>query len=353
MVPPRPSLRKVLGFSPVAWTGFALWRQKPHLMTSPSGILVLDKPAGITSRDAVDEACRRLKTREIGHCGTLDPLAKGVLVLVLGRARRLQELLSRSLKVYEARVRLGASSETDDAEGPLHPCEGELSPPSQEVVERVVAGFHGEIEQRPPAYSAVKVEGKRLYAMARKGEKVEAPMRTVRVFEIEVLRYEWPNVDLRIGCAGGTYVRSIARDIGEALGTRGYLRDLVRVGSGGFNQEVAVAPEVVELKDVLPLEDALRDFPSVHIAAMQARRLANGAEVRAELPNLGLDEETHLFGWVHGRAVAMLKKVGPSKVRSARLLVSPERLLELAEEELRAEDLDAQSRTRPATRYED
>jgi tRNA pseudouridine55 synthase len=307
-------------------------------MVSPSGILVLHKPAGITSRDAVDFACKRLRTREIGHCGTLDPLATGVLVLVVGRARRLQDLLSRSRKEYAAEIRLGAVSETDDAEGPLHETPDPGPPPAEEAVRGALRSFVGEIEQRPPRFSAVKVEGKRLYELARKGQDVEPPLRTVRVFSIELLHYEYPVVKVVICCAGGTYVRSIARDLGAALGTGGYLAGLCRTGSGAFTLEHAADPETLDRDDVLPLEEALRQFPRVDIAAAQARRLANGADVVADTGQFSLDQEETIFGWLNQRAVAILKKTAPGKVRSARLLVTPEELYELADQELRAED---------------
>src|SRR6185369_13701909 len=174
-------------------------------MSAPHGIVVLDKPAGITSRDAVDTACKVLKTREIGHFGTLDPLAKGVLVLVVGRARRLQELLARSRKVYVARIRLGANSETDDAEGPITPVEPLPPPPSHDALVQALAPFRGEIDQRPPRYSAVKVDGERLYDLARRGQGIDAPMRRVKIYEIELTKYAWPDVELRVACAGGTY----------------------------------------------------------------------------------------------------------------------------------------------------
>src|SRR5262245_29446911 len=128
-------------------------------MAVPHGIVVLNKPAGITSRDAGDVACRALKTRRISRCGTPGPPATGVLVLVVGRARRLQELLARSRKVYVGRVRLGATSQTDDAEGPITPSTPEPAPPTEEALRAALAKFAGEIEQRPPRYSAVKVEG--------------------------------------------------------------------------------------------------------------------------------------------------------------------------------------------------
>ncbi|HET6163578.1 MAG TPA: tRNA pseudouridine(55) synthase TruB [Planctomycetota bacterium] len=303
-------------------------------MSAPHGIVVLDKPAGITSRDAVDTACKVLKTREIGHCGTLDPLAKGVLVLVVGRARRLQELLARSRKVYVARIRLGANSETDDAEGPITPVEPLPPPPTHDALVQALAPFRGEIDQRPPRYSAVKVDGERLYDLARRGQGIDAPMRRVKIYEIELTKYAWPDVELRVACAGGTYVRAIARDLGAALGTGGYLADLTRTESGGFELAEAIAPEALTPGLMLPLENALRHFPRVDIAASQAVRLANGATVHADLPAVSLAAEETIFGWVDGRAVALLKKQGPNRVRSQRLLVTVHELQRLAEEEL-------------------
>lgn len=319
-------------------------------MAAPHGIVVLSKPAGITSRDAVDHACKALRTREIGHCGTLDPLAKGVLVLVVGRARRLQELLARSRKVYVARIRLGAFSETDDAEGPITEVTPAPAPPTQEVLASAIVPFRGDIEQRPPRYSAVKVDGQRLYDLARRGQGVDAPMRRVKIYEIELLRYEWPDVELRVACAGGTYVRSIARDLGAALGTGGYLAELTRTESGGFNLAEATEPEALTPAHVLPLETALRHFPRIDIAASQAIRLANGATVHADLPALSLASEETIFGWVHGRAVAVLKKQGPNRVRSQRLLVTIHELQRLAEEELASGDA---STARAAASYAD
>lgn len=300
------------------------------------GIVVLDKPAGITSRDAVDEACRRLRTREVGHCGTLDPLATGVLVLVAGRARRLQEMLSRSRKIYEATIRLGATSQTDDAEGPVTPVESAGPPPAEEVVRTELAKFVGDIEQRPPRYSAVKIDGERLYDLARRGAEIDAPPRKVRVHSIELLAFAWPDLRIRVTCAGGTYVRSIARDLGAALRTGGYLAALSRVESSGFRLSEATSLEALGPEHVLPLENALRHFPRVDIAASQALRLANGAVVHAEIPPLSLAAEETIFGWVNGHAVALLKKQGPHRVRSQRLLVTAPELGRIAEAELAA-----------------
>jgi tRNA pseudouridine55 synthase len=240
--------------------------------------------------------------------------------------------------VYRAVIRLGAFSETDDAEGPLHPFEPPPTPPSSEALERCVRTFVGEIEQRPPNYSAVKIGGQRLYDLARRGEAVEAPLRTVHVHEIDLEDYSFPEVTLRVSCAGGTYVRSIARDLGEILETGGYLAELSRIESGGFSLREGADLENLQRSDVLPLEQALQQMPRVDIAAMQAKRLANGAVIRADLPPLSLDPDEPLFGWVHGRAVALLKREGPGQVRAGRLLITVDDLKDLAEQELAAQD---------------
>src|SRR6185295_19014838 len=222
----------------------------------------------------------------------------------------------------EARIRLGANSATDDAEGPLVETVPLPPTPTDADVRGGIARFVGEIEQRPPRFSAVKIDGERLYDLARRGEIVDAPPRKVRVYSIDVLGYEWPDVSMRVTCAGGTYVRSIARDLGAHLGTGGYLAQLSRTESGGFQLAEATELEALGPEHVLPLENALRHFPRVDIAASQAVRLCNGAVVRAELPAISLASEETIFGWMNGQAVALLKKQGPNRVRSQRLLVT-------------------------------
>src|SRR5437868_788961 len=187
------------------------------------GILVLDKPAGISSARAVARVKRLLpRGTKIGHAGTLDPFATGVLLLLIGKATKWCERLMDSPKQYEAMVKFGATTATDDPESPPQPREIS-SIPTADQVDSALRFCVGSISQRPPAFSAMKVGGRRAYDLAREGHSVELEARTVQVYGIERLAYEWPLLSLRIDCGRGTYVRSIARDLGETLGVGGRL----------------------------------------------------------------------------------------------------------------------------------
>lgn len=213
-------------------------------MNSPapvlSGLLVVDKPVGVSSMDVVRKVRRVAGGRKtkVGHAGTLDPLASGVVVCCLGKATRLVEKLMDLPKVYETRIDLSAFTETDDREGTRQEVKV-ADKPDQETVRRQIRQFVGLIEQRPPPYSAVHVGGKRAYQMARKGELIELPARTVRIDQVMLLEYEWPILALRITCGRGTYIRSIARDLGRALDTGGHLAALRRTAVGPYDLSTA------------------------------------------------------------------------------------------------------------------
>lgn len=197
-----------------------------------SGVLNVDKPAGMTSAAVVGRVKRLLpRGTKVGHAGTLDPFATGVLVVLVGKATRLAEQFMSEPKQYEAAVKLGATTETLDPDSPevIVP---EAPVPSREQVETALKQFIGEIRQMPPAYSALKIGGKPAYALARAGKEVKLEPRPVRVYAMELLAYEYPRVDLRIDCGRGTYIRSIARDLGIALGSAGYLTSLRRTRVG-------------------------------------------------------------------------------------------------------------------------
>jgi tRNA pseudouridine55 synthase len=215
-----------------------------------SGVINLDKPAGLTSARLVDRVKRLLpRGTKIGHAGTLDPFATGVLLLLVGKATKSCESLMGARKGYDAVVKLGARTATDDLEAPEEPVEG-YTIPTDEQVRAAVARQVGAIEQRPPAFSAMKVGGQRAYKLARQGEAVEIKPRTVQVYSIDVLAYEWPAARLRVECGRGTYIRAIARDLGEALGTGGYLTDLRRTFVGPFHADAAVTLETLQAEGV-------------------------------------------------------------------------------------------------------
>lgn len=206
------------------------------------GVLNIDKPAGPSSARVVGQIKRLLpRGTKIGHAGTLDPFATGVLLLLVGRATRCCERLMDQPKQYEATVKFGATTETDDSESDERPV-ADVGPISREQIQDAIRQFSGEIIQKPPAFSAMKVGGRRAYQIARSGGIPELKPRKVQVYGIEILEYGWPLLRLRIDCGRGTYIRAIARDLGDALNTGGYLTQLRRTRVGDFHVENAVTP---------------------------------------------------------------------------------------------------------------
>ncbi len=212
-------------------------------------ILLIDKPVNWTSfdvvakirgtihRDYVEKGLKPTKKQlRVGHAGTLDPFATGLLIILVGEATKKADEFLKLDKVYEAEITLGATSTTGDPEGEITttPQSSDFKGPSLEKVRSAVAKFEGEIMQRPPAYSAIKVGGKRAYSLARKGEKVEMPKRKVHIYNLEIISYNYPSLKLKVHVGSGTYIRSLAEDIGEALGTGAYCCMLNRLSVGGW-----------------------------------------------------------------------------------------------------------------------
>jgi tRNA pseudouridine55 synthase len=250
--------------------------------------LVVDKPAGITSRDAVDRAQRWLpRGTRVGHAGTLDPLATGVLVLCVGSASRLTEYVQRMTKTYRAGILLGARSNTDDADGTITPVP-EATPPTIAQIDAKVPQFLGDVQQVPPAFSAAKLSGRRAYDLARAGKEVNLTARPVRIDAIDVLRYEYPLLKVEVRCGKGTYIRSIARDLGEQLGTGGYIACLRRTRIGCFDVADALsldADTATALATLRPLADGVSEMPRRVLSAAEVIRVRQGQA----LP-LGTDE---------------------------------------------------------------
>jgi tRNA pseudouridine55 synthase len=214
----------------------------PH---KPEGVITLDKPAGISSARAVSRVKRLLpRGTKIGHAGTLDPFAKGVLLLLVGKATKSCERLMDAPKQYEAVIKLGATTETDDPESPEQPVP-DCKPPGEGEVAAALAALVGEITQRPPVFSALKVGGRRAYDIARKGGEVNLAPRLVKVYAITLLHYAWPFARVRIDCGRGTYVRAIARDVGAALQVGGHLTELRRTRVGDFDIARSVTLETL------------------------------------------------------------------------------------------------------------
>jgi tRNA pseudouridine55 synthase len=248
---------------------------------SLAGALVVDKPRGPTSHDVVARVRRALGVRRAGHTGTLDPFATGVLLVCLGKATRLARFLAEGDKLYEAEVRLGFATSTDDLEGePLGPPREPAV--SREAVLAACARLVGPQLQRPPAFSAKRVGGRRAYALARAGSPAQPAAVPVSVHELEVLAFEGPRLAIRLRCSPGTNVRAIARDLGEALGTGAHLAALRRTGSGGFGLEAALPLEQVETRgreSVVPLRGLLAGWPFVRVGEPGLAALRHGRDL--------------------------------------------------------------------------
>lgn len=256
------------------------------------GILLVDKPSGPTSHDIVSAVRRLSGTRRVGHTGTLDPLATGLLAICIGRATRLAEYLSGQRKSYETTVRLGQETTTYDSEGeivserPVTVSEGEIA--------AALGVFRGTISQVPPLYSAIKIDGKPLYRHAREGNEVERPARTVTIHELDLVRWRAPLLEMQIVCSSGTYVRSLAHDLGRALDCGGHVKALRRTAIGSFVVEEAVSLEALDeeklTKQLLPAEAAVRHLPSLALSSDDAADLYYGRAIprRADQPPASL-----------------------------------------------------------------
>jgi tRNA pseudouridine55 synthase len=238
---------------------------------APEGLLLVDKPSGMTSHDAVDVVRRSLGTRKVGHAGTLDPMATGLLVLGVGRATRLLRYLGELPKTYVATGRLGEETDTLDADGEIvrtAPVDVSLA-----EVERACASLVGESMQAPPAYSAAKVGGRRLYDAARRGEVLEARPRPIRVDAFAVSAFDGRDLEARVTCSGGTYVRVLVADVGRSLGCGAHLVRLRRTAIGSFQVEDARPPGEATLQ---PLERAVRHLPGIRLEPEEARAASHG-----------------------------------------------------------------------------
>ena len=207
-----------------------------------AGLLVVNKPLGWSSMDVVRKVRQAAGFVKTGHAGTLDPLATGVVVCCIGSATKAVDLIMQMTKVYDTKIDLTAFTNTDDREGEREEVEV-AEPPSEAAVREALQAFVGDIQQVPPQFSAVHVDGKRAYKMARQGETVALEARPVRIDSIEFVEYAWPIVRIRVTCGKGVYVRSLARDLGQALGTGGHLAGLVRTSVGPYDLEQAVGAE--------------------------------------------------------------------------------------------------------------
>jgi len=246
------------------------------------GLLNVNKPAGVTSRDVVNRVQRLVRPHKVGHAGTLDPLATGVLVIAVGPATRLVEYVQRMPKTYRGTFLLGRTSDTEDIDGMVQV----LADPPQPTIEDIqvaIEQFVGTIDQLPPAYSALKVGGQRAYDLARRGQAVELASRPVEIHSLELISYSYPEMTLLVRCGSGTYIRSLGRDLARSLGSEAVMSALVREAIGPFTIDAAMDGEAIttatiESHLVSPLL-AVSQLPRVEVSADEARRLAMGQTI--------------------------------------------------------------------------
>jgi len=276
------------------------------------GFLNLHKPSGLTSRKAIDPIQRLARRAKVGHAGTLDPLASGVLVVGVGGATRLIEYVRPMPKRYRGRFLLGRRSTTEDVEGEVTRLDDPPIPTLEQLV-RAAQSFTGPIEQRPPAFSALKVQGQRAYALARQGREVRLAPRPIAVYRLEVVAYDYPELQLEIECSSGTYVRSLGRDLAESLGTAAVMSGLVRTAVGPFRIEEATPPDALDRESwtehLLPLCRAVEGLPRAELSAAEIARIGAGQTISRRLaaPSPG---EVAAFDPA-GRLAAILVARGP------------------------------------------
>jgi tRNA pseudouridine55 synthase len=263
-----------------------MYEESFNVNNAISGVLVVDKPVGLTSHDVVQIIRKGTNIRRAGHTGTLDPRASGVLVVLLGPAVRLSEYVSASDKRYQAVVRLGQSTDTYDSEGRIT---GGSSPVNitEDQFENELKSFIGEIEQVPPPYSAIKVKGKKAYDMARDGEEFDLAPRTIHVYNLDLLEWAPPEAVVDVYCSSGTYVRSLAHDLGEKLGCGAHLVGLRRTKSGRFTLRDAVPLRKLResfdagnwYQYLIPAAEALSDWPALELTNDQVEAVRHGIRI--------------------------------------------------------------------------
>lgn len=281
------------------------------------GFLLIDKPLGFTSHDAVAKVRKILGERSVGHLGTLDPAATGLLVLAIGKkALKVVELFGDLTKEYEADVAFGATSTTYDREGVI---EEQKPKPGWEVpeagtVQRLIADrFIGKVSQVPPAYSAISVGGERAYRKMRQGRPVNLPPRDVEIHRCDIISYDFPNLKLDVECGSGTYIRSLANDLGELLGCGGYLSALKRTKVGDWKLDDAHEPDDVAWGHVIPLKEVLSPFHQIELTNDEFEDVTHGRPIERDI-------QPSTFGWYEDLPVVLLKPAGEGYAAVKKLL---------------------------------
>ena len=251
-----------------------------------SGILLLNKPSGISSNQALQKAKKILKVSKAGHFGTLDPLAEGLLIIGINSGTKLSKFLLNDEKEYEATIRLGISTDTDDSEGRV--ITSNNTEISIETLLEILDQFRGEQTQIPPKYSAIKIQGRKLYDYARKGEEIDIQPRKVTIHFLEILEFEYPIIQIKLKVSKGTYIRSIARDLGHKLGVGAHLTKLVRTGQGDFSLVNATTFENLNEQKILDLDKVFSKTSCIEITSSQLKDLEHGRRPPFNNSNKGL-----------------------------------------------------------------
>jgi len=279
------------------------------------GLLNIDKPAGMTSRDVVNGVQRLVRPHKVGHAGTLDPLAKGVLMVAVGPATRLVEYVQQMPKTYQATFLLGRTSDTEDVEGTVVEVGGAPIPDAHEI-DAALPRFIGMIQQTPPAYSALKIAGRRAYRMARRGEAVELAARPVEIHAIEIVRYSYPELELLVRCGSGTYVRSLGRDLARALATDAVMSSLRRREIGPFRAVDALALDSLILPRIcdclIPPVQALAGMPQIVLSGDERQRILQGQEI---FNRFGVTSDEVAVLASNGELVAILSRADEHTLR--------------------------------------
>lgn len=281
------------------------------------GFLLINKPVGPTSHDIVYKVRRALPERKIGHLGTLDPAASGLLVLAVGaKALKVVELFTDLTKEYIADITFGTVSVTYDREGPFSEFKrmpGIVDPEDITIQETIRNRFLGTVSQVPPTSSAVKVGGERAYRKMRQGRDVDMPTREVNIDYCDIVSYTYPNLQLKVGCSSGTYIRSLAHDLGQSLRCGGYLSGLQRTKVGDFSLNNAVGPDDAVWGRVLPLKDVLVGMPKMDLTKEDFENLTHGRVIDGECAK-------NTIGWLDGLPVALLEKGKEGGIKARKVL---------------------------------
>lgn len=273
-----------------------------------NGFLLINKPKGITSFDVIRRVRKTLNMRKVGHAGTLDPLATGLLILALGEGTKLLEYLIKQNKTYEAEITFGSVSDTFDAEGEILKISDKII--TREEIQDELRNFQGKIQQIPPKYSALKINGKKACDLARKGEDVKMKAREIEIYETEILDYTFPKLNLKINCSTGTYIRSIAHDLGEDLKCGGYLTALKRAKIGEYFIDDAIDLEEVSAGRILSLEWGSGNLRQINLEEKDAKRIKNGLQVFCDED---FDHEEQIECFCNNKIISICKYLKPQK----------------------------------------